>query len=432
MSNPFSLEIEPLEAGLELNENQEVADEEVIDWLKGLVGLGEVAVARKGVAAAARKAASTAASRAAFQLKVPWIQTVLNKAEGENLVVDGIFGRLTLAAIRRFQARYGLPLRGILPPETEIALIQTGLNKIAGARVLLVDGVMGNRTRQEIMRFQSRSGLVPDGVVGPKTRAAMITTLGRPSVTPPAPPTPVPPSRQLVTRKRSSVMTRDEQNQFIKDIRTLISASGNPFGRLVGIHANPLHNMHSMAGELGVQRFLSWHRLYLLRLEEMMRRVNPRAFIPYWDWTTETNVPAWIASFRPSVTIVTEDGRSVNELVRRNPPGPGESLPTTGEINSILSNQSYRGFTSDLEDGPHNTVHRWVNGTMSSIPIAPADPLFWLHHAQVDRIWSIWQASPRGQGQWPSLTGPATILDPWPETAPQVASITALNYAYAP
>src|SRR5262249_11109123 len=150
-------------------------------WLKGFAGLGETAVARKGVANAAR----TAAARAAFQLKVPWVQTVLNRAEGENLVVDGIFGRLTLGAVRKFQSRYGLPLRGILPPETETALIQTGLNRIAQAALLPVNGVMDDRTRQEIMRFQSRSGLVSDGIVGPRTRAAMIAALNRPSVTPP-------------------------------------------------------------------------------------------------------------------------------------------------------------------------------------------------------------------------------------------------------
>jgi len=245
-------------------------------------------------------------------------------------------------------------------------------------------------------------------------------------------PPPPPPQRQLVTRKRSSAMTRDEQNRFIRVMQTLISASGNPFGRLAGNHSNPLHNMHSMAGEVGVQRFLAWHRLYLMRLEEMMRRVDSQVFIPYWDWTTERNVPAWIVNLRPTVAFLTEDGRSFSQPVQRNPPGRGETLPTIAEINSILANQTYRSFTSDLEDGPHNTVHRWVNGTMSSIPIAAADPLFWLHHAQIDRIWSIWQASPRGRGQGPSLTGRAAILDPWPETVAQVASVTALGYTYGP
>ena len=72
-------------------------------------------------------------------------------------------------------------------------------------------------------------------------------------------------------------------------------------------------------------------------------------------------------------------------------------------------------FTS-LMEGYHNTVHGWVGGTMNNIQYSPADPVFWMHHAEVDRIWSLWQANPANTGG-PTLKGAAATLDPWPESA---------------
>jgi tyrosinase len=62
--------------------------------------------------------------------------------------------------------------------------------------------------------------------------------------------------------------------------------------------------------------------------------------------------------------------------------------------------------------------------------VSPADPIFWLHHAEVDRQWSIWQARAANAGKNPSLTGANQIMDPWPETEQQVRSIATLGYSY--
>jgi Common central domain of tyrosinase len=48
------------------------------------------------------------------------------------------------------------------------------------------------------------------------------------------------------------------------------------------------------------------------------------------------------------------------------------------------------GFRTALEGGPHATPHNYLGAIMTTIN-APDDPLFYLHHANVDRIWSIWQ-----------------------------------------
>ncbi len=110
--------------------------------------------------------------------KVCWIQTVLNKTSGENLVPDGLYGPKTREAVRQFQTRSGLSADGILGPRTNTALIQIALNHLARTASVPVDGVMDVRVQQEIRRFQSANNLVQDGIVGPRTRAAMVAALG--------------------------------------------------------------------------------------------------------------------------------------------------------------------------------------------------------------------------------------------------------------
>ena len=45
---------------------------------------------------------------------------------------------------------------------------------------------------------------------------------------------------------------------------------------------------------------------------------------------------------------------------------------------------------SSLEGGPHDHVHDGVRGFMGWF-MSPTDPLFWLHHANLDRIWMLWK-----------------------------------------
>ncbi len=223
-------------------------------------------------------------------------------------------------------------------------------------------------------------------------------------------------------RKRTTEMTADEKKRFKDAITTLIQ--DGTYGQMVSHHADMSHNMHSMMGPVGRQRFLPWHRVYLLKLEQAMQATDPLCFIPYWDWTTQRRVPPWLSDFMPTVDV---PGQGIKR-VSRNVGAPPE-LPTKLDIRSVMSETTYTDFTTALEF-QHNGVHGWVGGTMSSIPTAPADPLFWMHHAQVDRVWSIWQARPSNAGKNPSLTGSNLIMDPWNETENQVRSITTLGYSY--
>ncbi len=232
----------------------------------------------------------------------------------------------------------------------------------------------------------------------------------------------------MAVRKSATAMTVTEQNRFKSVITTLINRplDPNPYGTLVARHRNHNHNMHPESGVplggVGAQRFLPWHRVYLLKVERMGQLIDPLFFIPYWRWTSQRVVPPWLVTFKPTIKVP-----GPNITVIRNPPGPGLTLPTSAQITAVMAQGTFTNFVNAL-DNPHGTVHMWCNGTMSSFANSPADPLFWLHHAMVDRIWSRWQATHPGLN--PTLAGANRIMDPWPETEAQVRSIAALGYSY--
>jgi tyrosinase len=232
-------------------------------------------------------------------------------------------------------------------------------------------------------------------------------------------------------RRRSSALTSAQRQRYINGINALI-ASGT-YGQLVAEHADMSHKQHDDMGmgldPVGRQRFLPWHRVFLLRLEQALQAIDPLTVIPYWRWNVNRAVPGWLAGFTPTVNV---PGNGIVN-VTRTPQSP-ILLPTTAQVNTLLNapNLSYTQFTSLLDNVFHDTVHGWVGGTMNSIMISPADPLFWLHHAQVDRLWSIWQAKPANAGKNPTLAPPKNVMDPWTETEQQVRSIAALGYSYGP
>jgi tyrosinase len=59
-----------------------------------------------------------------------------------------------------------------------------------------------------------------------------------------------------------------------------------------------------------------------------------------------------------------------------------------------MQESAFFRFQTRLESSPHGTVHGAVGGLMARVPTSANDPVFWLHHANVDRLWDHWlQAS---------------------------------------
>jgi tyrosinase len=219
-------------------------------------------------------------------------------------------------------------------------------------------------------------------------------------------------------RKDQATLSDIERGRFLCAFNTLLS--NGTFGGLVDIHAQP-HSMH------GTQRFLPWHRVYLLQLEQALQSIHPDVTLPYWDWTNskEQTFPAWLASVTPTVITPTQ-----TIVVTRFPQSQSSLATLASNIPATMAQTSFASFTSMLES-VHNGVHVWVGGSMSSIPTAPADPIFWMHHANIDRLWWEWQQSAAGAGKNPGLTGADAVMDPWAYTEADTRDITALGYNYA-
>ena len=136
---------------------------------------------------------------------VRWLQTELSQA-GYQLVVDGMFGRETRAALMDYQLRHGLIVDGICGKMTINALLNDGSttasnasnsNSVPAGLVkvghknqsevrwvqtelrqagynLVIDGLFGQRTRATLMDYQLRHGLKVDGICGPQTIQSML------------------------------------------------------------------------------------------------------------------------------------------------------------------------------------------------------------------------------------------------------------------
>jgi tyrosinase len=215
-------------------------------------------------------------------------------------------------------------------------------------------------------------------------------------------------------RKNAFKLTKAEQDAFINAVKAMI-ADGT-YGALVKIHADMSHNMHNMGTIVLMLRFLPWHRAYLLHMEAELVKKDKNAFIPYWHWV-DGGVPPWLSSFKPTVDGIVN---SRNNLTA--------SITTGDRIKLLMRITTYNDFTDELELDPHNQGHVKLGPPMENVPTAPTDPIFWMHHGEVDRVWADWQAKNPGKG--PVLSGKDAVMDPWPDSVTSLASIKKLGYSY--
>jgi tyrosinase len=212
-----------------------------------------------------------------------------------------------------------------------------------------------------------------------------------------------------------------------------------------GIHGLPLPMSCDIAH--GRPVFLPWHRAYLYFFELTLRDLQPQVTLPWWDWTADAAIPA--AYGDPTVDgganplysakvdpIALEQGaRSGDRRAPHTLREPGAHgappLPNKADVEGVLALGSFEDFTAQLEQ-LHNNVHVWVGGHkghMGDIPFAAFDPIFWAHHAMIDRVWRMWQL------RHPQPGVPATLLDealpPFNMTVTQTLDSNALGYDYA-
>jgi hypothetical protein len=164
-------------------------------------------------------------------------------------------------------------------------------------------------------------------------------------------------------------------------------------------------------------------RRFILRLEQQLQRVDAAVSLPYWDPVRDPQVPARLAT----ASFVTNWA-----LIRHRNPA---YLPTAADVTSVNNRTTFVPFQFALER-IHGGVHIAVGGDNPATAgqmagtNSPADPLFWLLHANIDRIWAAWQQAHPGQNP----PNPNEVLRPAPIVRGRVSvylNITTLGYSYA-
>lgn len=135
----------------------------------------------------------------------------------------------------------------------------------------------------------------------------------------------------------------------------------------------------------GTQFFLSWHRMYLYYFERILRAKSgsPTLTLPYWDYQVN---PALHPDYRNSAA-----SNPLYDGTRNASINSGGSLPAaiSTNINTAMAKIPFNVFQSGIE-GPHGSVHVSIGGNMGAVSRAAQDPCFWLHHTNIDRLWSKW------------------------------------------
>jgi tyrosinase len=225
--------------------------------------------------------------------------------------------------------------------------------------------------------------------------------------------------------------------------------------------------------------FAPWHRGYLVALEAQIRAAvvslgGPADWaLPYWNYFGPGNAyempPAFTQQTLPDGTpnplfVAARYGPlsdfnifvpipPVSEACMTNTiytgsnavtPLPGFGGPATGFSH-------FGGTSGNLERNPHNPVHGFVGGNAPDNPtwglmadpgIAGLDPIFYLHHSNIDRMWAAWNANGNSNptdANW--LNGPAAIGErafampmpdgsSWVYTPADVNSLDQLEYTY--
>jgi tyrosinase len=153
--------------------------------------------------------------------------------------------------------------------------------------------------------------------------------------------------------------------------------------------------------------FLPWHRMYVLFMERIIRQVSghPEFAMPYWNYTSDDPAlrgvvplqfrlpsdPVYGCLYRPDRKTLANSGQPIQTNQLSDP--FDISVPMTKTAYSTVN--KVQGFCRAIDSGVHGRLHVMVGTAkdMGSVPYAARDPLFLVHHANIDRLWASWNAN---------------------------------------
>lgn len=223
----------------------------------------------------------------------------------------------------------------------------------------------------------------------------------------------------------------------------------DPDGKICPITAGGPQSLYATC-QHGNFFFLAWHRMYVHFFERILREASgePELNLPYWDYENPNfrhlPEPFWNPANTDNSLYVAQRAPGWNDGTRAFTP---ETVSATAALATMpfcnCTSGSCPGCTSGLfddeafgsrytsvpihdgsgfgalESQPHNVVHTAIGGNlgwMAYVACAARDPIFWLHHANIDRLWQVWlnqggRVNPINPEENPWTQTPYTFFD---------------------
>jgi len=175
----------------------------------------------------------------------------------------------------------------------------------------------------------------------------------------------------------------------------------------MGAFANATWNTCQSHSGQNSNNFLPWHRMYLYFMEQIVRQVSGRAdfAMPYWNYTSgdpalrgvlplqfrSPSDPLNASLYRSTRTTLANSGQPIQKYQPGDPMDIGAAMAAT----SYSTVGAVQGFCRAIDSGIHGRIHVLVGTSkgMGAVPYAARDPLFWVHHSSIDRMWASWNAN---------------------------------------
>ena len=191
-----------------------------------------------------------------------------------------------------------------------------------------------------------------------------------------------------VRRSIGGMVAGDPDLEALRRAIPLMRKSG-AWEAQVALHADMRNRQHTS------WRFLPWHRLQLFRFEQIVARVSGKAdfALPYWDWSRDSfpklffDDPVFRLRGRTAPrSLIMDSGWFTAKL--DDPFATYFGAPREADDPAALTPRYVAG---SAEWSGHNLAHGYIGGDMNDLQRAPNDPIFWLHHANIDRCWTLWR-----------------------------------------
>ncbi|KAJ2550755.1 hypothetical protein EV175_003949 [Coemansia sp. RSA 1933] len=204
----------------------------------------------------------------------------------------------------------------------------------------------------------------------------------------------------ITVRRDIASLSPQEWNRMA-NVLTRMQADGW-FTRFAEIHDREFDNVH------GNDNFYPFHRLFIRDFEEVGQTYDPSFAIPYWDELRDSRNPAASGVFSSRLLGGNGFGSCVRDGLQSGWTMPfpnshclirqfdrGNYIQPWYSPEYIYSIMQRYGdmhmFRVNIEYSIHDSVHLSIGGDMATHWSAN-DFIFYLHHANMDRLWDQWQS----------------------------------------